>query len=157
MSVDEKRRSRRPRGRLRRIAHGLLGVFWPTQRQILTREGFIYFCVGVALLGAGLLHQVNLILLVFTLSAGPFLASIFGGRAMLHRLNVQRRLPPYVFSGEPLVIDYTVENGRRWFAALRELAAERDLAELSMGTSQDYVIAAEEGATIVRIGTKLYQ
>ena len=118
MSVDEKRRSRRPRGRLRRIARGLLGVFWPTQRQILTREGFIYFCVGVALLGAGLLHQVNLILLVFTLSAGPFLASIFGGRAMLHRLNVQRRLPPYVFSGEPLIIDYTVENGRRWFAAL---------------------------------------
>ena len=91
---------------------------WPTQRQILTREGFIYFCVAVALLGAGLLHQVNLILLVFTLSAGPFLASIFGGRAMLHRLSVQRRLPAYVFSGEPLIIDYTVENGRRWFAAL---------------------------------------
>jgi uncharacterized protein (DUF58 family) len=74
--------------------------------------------VGVGLLGAGLLHQVNLILLVFTLSAGPFLASIFGGRAMLHRLSVQRRLPPYVFSGEPLIIDYTLENGRRWFAAL---------------------------------------
>ena len=90
----------------------------PTQRQILTREGFIYFCVAVALLAAGLLHQVNLILLVFTLSAGPFLASIFGGRAMLHRLSVQRRLPPYVFSGEPLIIDYTVENGRRWFASL---------------------------------------
>jgi uncharacterized protein (DUF58 family) len=118
MSLDEKRRSRRPRGRLRRIARGLLAVFWPTQRQILTREGFIYFCVGVALLGAGLLHQVNLILLVFTLSAGPFLASIFGGRAMLHRLNVQRRLPPYVFSGEPLIIDYTVENSRRFIAAL---------------------------------------
>ncbi len=74
--------------------------------------------MAVALLAAGLLHQVNLILLVFTLSAGPFLASIFGGRAMLHRLSVQRRLPAYVFSGEPLVIDYTVENGRRWFAAL---------------------------------------
>ena len=40
------------------------------------------------LLAAGLLQQVNLILLVFTLSAGPFLASIFGGRAMLHRLSV---------------------------------------------------------------------
>ena len=118
MSVDQKRRSRRARRGLRVIARRLLGVFWPTQRQILTREGFIYFCVAVALLGAGLLHQVNLILLVFTLSAGPFLASIFGGRAMLHRLNVQRRLPPYVFSGEPLIIEYTVENGRRWFAAL---------------------------------------
>jgi pyridoxal phosphate enzyme (YggS family) len=48
------------------------------------------------------------------------------------------------------------QDSRRWFAALRELAAERQLEQLSMGTSQDYVVAAEEGATIVRIGTKLY-
>jgi uncharacterized protein (DUF58 family) len=118
MSVDEKPWSRRPRGKVRRLSRRLLGALWPTQRQILTREGFIYFCMGVALLGAGLLHQVNLILLVFTLSAGPFLASIFGGRTMLHRLSVQRRLPTYVFYGDPLIIDYTVENGRRWYAAL---------------------------------------
>jgi hypothetical protein len=45
---------------------------------------------------------------------------------------------------------------RRWFAALRKLADERGLEHLSMGTSQDYVVAAEEGATIVRIGTNLY-
>ena len=74
--------------------------------------------MAVALLAAGLWQQVNLILLVFTLSAGPFLASIFGGRAMLRRLSVLRRLPAYVFSGDPLVIDYTLENGRRWYAAL---------------------------------------
>ncbi len=48
------------------------------------------------------------------------------------------------------------EDSRRWFAALRELADERGLEHLSMGTSQDYVVAVEEGATIVRIGTKLY-
>ena len=48
------------------------------------------------------------------------------------------------------------EDSRRWFAALREPAAAHGLSELSMGTSQDYLIAAEEGATIVRIGTNLY-
>jgi uncharacterized pyridoxal phosphate-containing UPF0001 family protein len=48
------------------------------------------------------------------------------------------------------------EDSRRWFAALAELAAERGLRELSMGTSQDYAVAAQEGATIVRIGTILY-
>jgi PLP dependent protein len=48
------------------------------------------------------------------------------------------------------------EDSRRWFAALAELAGERDLRELSMGTSQDYAVAAQEGATIVRIGTILY-
>ena len=47
-------------------------------------------------------------------------------------------------------------RSRRWFAALRELARDRGLEHLSMGTSQDYAVAVEEGATIVRIGTKLY-
>jgi PLP dependent protein len=48
------------------------------------------------------------------------------------------------------------DSSRRWFSALRELADERDLEHLSMGTSQDYLVAVEEGATIVRIGTNLY-
>jgi len=48
------------------------------------------------------------------------------------------------------------EDSRRWFAALRELAAGHGLRELSMGTTQDYAVAAQEGATIVRIGSRLY-
>jgi pyridoxal phosphate enzyme (YggS family) len=56
-------------------------------------------------------------------------------------------MPP--LAGEP-------EQSRHWFAGLRELAAEHGLQELSMGTSQDYGVAVEEGATIVRIGTNLY-
>jgi pyridoxal phosphate enzyme (YggS family) len=48
------------------------------------------------------------------------------------------------------------EASRPWFAALRSLARERGLEHLSMGTSQDYAVAVEEGATIVRIGTRLY-
>jgi pyridoxal phosphate enzyme (YggS family) len=48
------------------------------------------------------------------------------------------------------------EDSRRWFAALAQLAGERGLRELSMGTSQDYAVAVEEGATIVRLGTILY-
>jgi uncharacterized pyridoxal phosphate-containing UPF0001 family protein len=48
------------------------------------------------------------------------------------------------------------EDSRRWFAALAQLAGARGLRELSMGTSQDYAVAAQEGATIVRLGTILY-
>lgn len=51
----------------------------------------------------------------------------------------------------------TPEASRRHFASLRELAAEHGLRELSMGTSQDYLIAVQEGATIVRLGTSLYR
>ena len=42
------------------------------------------------------------------------------------------------------------EQSRPWFAGLRELAGEHGLEHLSMGTSQDYVVAVEEGATIVQ-------
>ena len=49
------------------------------------------------------------------------------------------------------------EDNRRHFARLAELAAEHGLSRLSMGTTQDYVVAAEEGATIVRLGSVLYE
>jgi PLP dependent protein len=49
------------------------------------------------------------------------------------------------------------EDSRRWFAALAELAGDRGLRHLSMGTSQDYLVAVQEGATIVRLGTTLYR
>jgi hypothetical protein len=50
----------------------------------------------------------------------------------------------------------TPEESRQWFARLRELAAEHDLHDLSMGTTQDYAVAAEEGATHVRVGSILF-
>jgi uncharacterized pyridoxal phosphate-containing UPF0001 family protein len=56
-------------------------------------------------------------------------------------------MPPY--TDDP-------EASRPVFRRLRELAEEHDLRHLSMGTSQDYRVAAEEGATIVRLGTVLY-
>jgi PLP dependent protein len=55
----------------------------------------------------------------------------------------------------PLATD--PEASRPYFRRLRELAATHGLSELSMGTSQDYRVAAEEGATLVRVGNVLYQ
>jgi PLP dependent protein len=49
------------------------------------------------------------------------------------------------------------EESRPYFRKLRELAEQHGLPELSMGTSQDYKVAAEEGATMIRIGSVLYQ
>ncbi len=56
-------------------------------------------------------------------------------------------MPPLAASGE---------GSRPWFAALRELAEAHGLQELSMGTSQDALVAAEEGATVVRVGGLLH-
>src|SRR4029079_12688325 len=59
-----------------------------------------------------------------------------------------RTMPP--FTENP-------EDSRRYFARLAELAAEQGLERLSMGTSQDYEVAGEECATIVRLGSLLYE
>jgi uncharacterized pyridoxal phosphate-containing UPF0001 family protein len=57
-------------------------------------------------------------------------------------------MPP--FSPDP-------EHSRPYFARLAELAAAHGLARLSMGTSQDWRVAVEEGATIVRLGHALFE
>jgi uncharacterized pyridoxal phosphate-containing UPF0001 family protein len=49
------------------------------------------------------------------------------------------------------------EASREWFGRLRALASAHGLSELSMGTTQDYRIAAEEGATYVRVGSVLFR
>jgi uncharacterized protein (DUF58 family) len=109
-----------PNGRspFRRLVRWLVWNLWPNHRMRWTREGFIYFGFWGLLMVAGLLQQINLILLVAGLAAGPMIGSIFSSAAMLRRLRVSRRVPPYVFSGGPLSIDYTLDNDRRWSAAL---------------------------------------
>jgi uncharacterized pyridoxal phosphate-containing UPF0001 family protein len=47
-------------------------------------------------------------------------------------------------------------DSREWFGRLRELAGLHDLRELSMGTTQDYAVAAQEGATYIRVGSVLF-
>ncbi len=49
------------------------------------------------------------------------------------------------------------EASRPYFSALRDLATKHELPEVSMGTSQDYVVAVQEGATIIRLGSTLYR
>jgi PLP dependent protein len=49
------------------------------------------------------------------------------------------------------------EASRPYFRRLRELAEQHGLRELSMGTSQDYRVGAEEGATLIRVGAVLWQ
>ena len=74
----------------------------------------------------------------------PFLAEVRGDGVEVRGLMT---MPP--LAADP-------EASRPYFRRLRELAEARGLSELSMGTSQDYRVAAEEGATIVRIGSILF-
>jgi uncharacterized protein (DUF58 family) len=114
---------------LRLLARGFVRVLWPNQRLRLTREGAVYFAVWLGLLAAGLGQQINLILLVAGLAAGPIVGSIFVSASMLRRLRISRRVPAYVFAGDPLAIDYTLENDRRWAAALALILADEMVPE----------------------------
>jgi len=55
----------------------------------------------------------------------------------------------------PLAAD--PEESRPWFRRLRELAEGHGLEQLSMGTSQDWRVAVEEGATLIRVGSSLFR
>jgi uncharacterized pyridoxal phosphate-containing UPF0001 family protein len=84
-----------------------------------------------------------------------------GGRQGRRRAGRARRIPralprPRLRADDDAAVRRGPEASRPHFAALRELATEHGLRQLSMGTSQDYRVAAEEGATIVRVGSVLY-
>lgn len=118
---EPRRPARRRRSSLRFLNRLLLGLK-PNQRLLPTREGRVYVLVWLALLAIGLYQQSNLVLLTAGLAAGPMVASILASATMLRRQTLARRAPAYVFSGEPLTIDYTLENGRPWNAALALIA-----------------------------------
>jgi pyridoxal phosphate enzyme (YggS family) len=103
-------------------------------------------CAGEARPGLGILVEVNL-----AGEAGK--AGVAPGA--LDELIALSPLPVEGLMAMPPLAERP-EESRPWFAALRELAHERALPRLSMGSTQDYVVAVEEGATIVRIGSRLY-
>jgi pyridoxal phosphate enzyme (YggS family) len=86
------------------------------------------------------------------------LAGFLEELAALDRIRVEGLMTMPPLAADP-------EDSRPHFAALRELAARLEatwaprhaFGRLSMGTSQDYAVAAEEGATVVRLGSTLYR
>jgi uncharacterized protein (DUF58 family) len=85
------------------------------QRQIrICREGLIYSLVMVAALSGAVGRQLNLLMLVGSLLAGPLLFGLVYGRLALRRLKVERKLPPHLHSDQRLVVDVSVSNLRRW-------------------------------------------
>lgn len=99
----------------------------PTQRLVWTREGVTYIAVWLILLLMGLHQQINLVLLIAGLAAGPIVGSIFVSASLIKGLGLDRRQPPFVFAGDELAIEYQLENRRRWSDALA-MAVEQELA-----------------------------
>lgn len=108
----------RPKRANRRLVRPSTWGLFPRRKWNISRVGMGYLAVWAALLAAGLHQQANLVLLIAGMAAGPVVASLLVSAAMLRRIKVSRRAPEYAFSGEPLHIDYTLQNLRKSRAVL---------------------------------------
>lgn len=87
-----------------------------SQRQIwLCREGLAYIVVFLAVLIGAVSRQLNLLMLLGSMLAGPLLFSLVYGRLSLRRLTFTRKLPPLLHAGGQLHVDVALANQRRWF------------------------------------------
>lgn len=90
----------------------------------LCSEGWYYLAVmGIVLLAASL-RQINLMMLVYGMLAGPLLLSWRLVRVTLQRLEVRRRLPEYATAGDLVAVDLEVRNGRQRLASWALLASD---------------------------------
>ncbi len=80
----------------------------------LCREGFYYTAVFLAVLIGAVSRQLNLLMLVGCVMAGPLLFSLLYGRLALRGIRVERRLPAHLHAGARLRVDISVTSERRW-------------------------------------------
>jgi uncharacterized protein (DUF58 family) len=104
----------------------------PLQRMRWTPTGWGYLAVSFGLLATGLYQQINLLLLTAGLTIGPIVASLVISRSMLAKVELTRRLPEFLFAGEPLVVDYILENRRKRSATLA-LEVDDELTPVDLG------------------------
>jgi uncharacterized protein (DUF58 family) len=85
------------------------------RRQVwLSREGWWYALVVACVLGGALGRQLNLLIMVGSILAGPLLFALLHGRFTLAGLAVARGLPPHLRAGGRLLVEISVSNRRRW-------------------------------------------
>ena len=87
------------------------------QRRIrISREGLSYTLVVLAVLTGAVARELNLLMLLGSVLAGPLLFSLIYGRLALRRLVVERKFPPRLGAEQRLNVDISVTNRRRWLS-----------------------------------------
>ncbi len=95
------------------------------QRVVLPRPGVVYLLMMFVMLGGALLGRSNMLMLVFSLMAGPFIFNGWVTFTMLKRLHVTRELPSQVIAGERLMVDIAVTNDKWWFSSWLMIVTDR--------------------------------
>lgn len=93
-------------------------------RVMLPREGMMYLLIMIVAFVASLIGRSNMLMLVFSIMAGPFILNGWVTFSLLKRNKLTRRLPDRAFAGEVFSVDVTLENRKLWFSSW--LMAVRD-------------------------------
>ena len=96
----------------------------PRRWTSITREGWQYLLIFALVFGGALVNDVNLLLILGSMLAGPLLLSRHLALFTLRGLVVQKRLPRAVCAGDLLVVHLAISNTRRrvgsWILVLEE-------------------------------------
>lgn len=123
------------------------------RRQVwLSREGLWYALVVVCVLAGAVSRQLNLLILLGSVLAGPLLFALFYGRFALAGLSLARGLPPHLQAGGRLLVDISASNRRRWWSMwgleVRDTIERQDELEPGEATSVNvYFPRIAPGAT----------
>jgi len=84
-------------------------------RVVIPREGLVYLAIMLLMAVGGLVGHSNMLLLVFGLMAGPWIVNGWFVYMALRNVSVERHPRGHATVGQPLVVDVTVKNDKKWF------------------------------------------
>lgn len=87
------------------------------KRVMLPREGMMYLLIMIVAFVASLIGRSNMLMLVFSIMAGPFIVNGWVIHTLLHRNRVTRKVPPRAMCGETISIEVSLENRKLWFSS----------------------------------------
>lgn len=95
------------------------------QRVMLPREGMMYLLIMIVAFVASLIGRSNMLMLVFSIMAGPFILNGWVTFSLLKHNRLQRRLPRRAMVGELLSVEVTLQNRKLWFSSWLMLVRDR--------------------------------
>lgn len=95
------------------------------QRVMLPREGMMYLLIMIVAFVASLIGRSNMLMLVFSIMAGPFVLNGWVTFSLLKHNHLRRRLPRRAMAGELLSVEITLQNRKLWFSSWLMLIRDR--------------------------------
>lgn len=95
------------------------------KRVMLPREGMMYLLIMIVAFVASLIGRSNMLMLVFSIMAGPFIVNGWVIHTLLQRNRVKRKIPPRAMSGEVVSIEVSLQNRKLWFSSWLMIIRDR--------------------------------